>query len=327
MQYITMKDTDLNLSNICLGTANFGTSVDKEMAFTLLDEFVRQGGNFIDTANVYCRWIPGNENSSERFLGEWLKSRGSYNDVVIATKGAHYDLSAPEISRVTEEAIRFDWEESARTMGLDVIDFYWLHRDDENKPIEDIIDILEALKKEGKIRYYGLSNYKKDRLDRAKKYLSEKGLSGPYAVSNQWSLATLNKDGNKNQDPTIVQMGADLYQWHKESDTPLVPFTSTAQGFFEKLKKAGVKVKNGELISIEKPEVLPEALKAVYWNKENLKSYERLLEMQKETGHSLHALSVAWLFTQPFQTWGLGSARNVEQLKGLMEASDIQMSW
>lgn len=327
MKYVNLKDTDLNLSNICLGTANFGTSVDKETAFTLLDEFVRLGGNFIDTANVYCRWIPGNENSSERFLGEWLKSRGAYNDVVIATKGAHYDFKNPEISRVTEEAIRFDVEESARTMGLDVHDFYWLHRDDENKPIEEIIDILEALKKEGKIRYYGLSNYKKYRLERAKKYLAEKGLAGPYAVSNQWSLATVNKGGNTNPDPTLVIMDDELYQWHKESETPLVPYSSTALGFFEKLKAAGVQVKDGQVLTIDRPEILAESLKASYWNEENLRAYEKLLELQKETGHSLHALSVAWLYTHSFQVWGLGSARTVEQLRGLVEASEIELKW
>ena len=151
MRYVNLKDTDLKLSNICFGTGNFGAGVEKETAFALLDEFVRLGGNFIDTANVYCRCVQGNGNSAERFLGEWLKSRGAYQDVVIATKGAHYDMEKPEISRVTEDAIRFDVEESMQTMGLDVLDFYWLHRDDEKKPVEEIIDILEALKKEGKI--------------------------------------------------------------------------------------------------------------------------------------------------------------------------------
>ena len=327
MKYVKMKDTELELSNICLGTANFGTTVDKEMAFTLLDEFVRQGGNFIDTANVYCRWIPGNENSAERFLGEWLKSRGAYNDVVIATKGAHYDLTEPSVSRVTEEGIRYDVEESARTMGLDVHDFYWLHRDDVNKPIEEIIDIMEALKKEGKIRYYGLSNYRADRLARAKEYLSEKGLAGPYAVSNQWSMATVTQGGNVNPDPSLVLMNDELYKWHTETETPLVPYSSTAFGFFEKLARAGVKVKDGQVLSTEKPEMIPENLKATYWNKESLRSYEKLLEAQKETGYSLHALSVSWLYSHPFQVWGLGSARTVEQLRGLCEASEIEWKW
>ena len=321
MKYVNLKDTDLKLSNICFGTGNFGDTVNHEMAFALLDEFVRQGSNFIDTANVYCRWVPGNGNSSERFLGEWLKSRGAYNDVVIATKGAHYDLAAPEISRVTEEAIRYDAEECARTMGLDVLDFYWLHRDDENKPIEEIIDILEALKKEGKIRYYGLSNYRAERLKRAKTYLEKQGLAGPYAVSNQWSLATVNPGKNLNQDPTIVLTDEALYQWHKETNTPLVPFSSTALGFFEKLKRAGVQVQDGQVLAVENSSAIPEKVKAAYWNEENLRAYEKLLGIQKETGHSLHALSTAWLFSQPFQVFGLGSARNVEQLRGLCEAS------
>lgn len=327
MKYINLKDTDLKLSNICLGTGNFGTSVNKEQAFLLLDEFVRQGGNFIDTANVYCRWVPGTGNSAEQFLGEWKKSRGADQNVVIATKGAHYDFARPDVPRVTEKEIRFDLEDSLRTLHQDTIDFYWLHRDDESKPIEEIMDILETLKKEGKIRYYGLSNYRKDRLERAKNYLSEHGKQGPYAVSNQWSLASINKGGNTNPDPTIVQMGADLYEWHKATETPLVPFTSTAQGFFEKLKTAGVQVKDGQLISIADPGVLSEGMKAAYWNEENLRAYEKLLKLQKETGHSLHALSVAWLYTQPFQTWGLGSVRNVEQLEGLIEASEIEIAW
>lgn len=325
MKYVNLKDTDLNLSNICFGTGNFGTSVDRERAFELLDEFVHLGGNFIDTANVYCRWIPGNGNSAERFLGEWLKSRNAYKDVVIATKGAHYDMACPEISRVTEEAIRYDVEESAQTMGLDVIDFYWLHRDDENKPIEEIIDILEALKQEGKIRYYGLSNYRVDRLKRAKEYLEKQGKTGPYAVSNQWSMASVNAGGNMNPDPTLVLADEALYQWHADTKTPLIPYTSTAQGFFEKLKAAGVQAENGQVLAIERPELLAESVKAAYWNEDNLKKYEKLLKVQAETGHSLHALSVAWLFSHPFQVFGLGSARTVEQLRGLVDASEIEI--
>lgn len=326
MKYITLKDTDLHLSNICFGTGNFGDGVEKETAFLLLDEFVRQGGNFIDTANCYCRWIPGNGNSAERYLGEWLKSRGAQNDVVIATKGAHYAFEATENSRVNEECIRKDAEESMRTLGLDVLDFYWLHRDDENKPIEEIMDILELLKKEGKIRYYGLSNYRIERLARAKEYLKKKGLCGPYAVSNQWSLATVNAGKNVNQDPSLVLMGKEQYAWHQETQTPIVPFSSTALGFFEKLKKAGVQVENGQVISVETPQVLPEKIKEAYWNNENLRAYEKLLKLQKETGHSLHALSVAWLFTHSFQAFGLGSARNTAQLRGLCEASEIVLN-
>lgn len=324
MKYITLKDTDLNLSNLCLGTAGFGEKLNKDQAFEILDAFVRRGGNFIDTANVYCRWIPGLFNCSEKILGEWLKSRRAYNDVVIATKGAHYCIDdADRRPRVNERDIREDLEDSLHTLGLDVIDFYWLHRDDPARPIEEIIDILEKLKSEGKIRFYGLSNYKTDRISKAKEYLEAKGLKGPYGVSNQWSLAAVNPGKNTNPDPTLVEFSPEEYQWHVASQTPVIPFSSTAMGFFEKLKSAGVVVKDGELKSRGNMETIPGPLRDAYWSDGNLRTYERLLNLQNETGHSLQALSAAYLLNQPFQVIPVGSARTTEQLEGFLEASDI----
>lgn len=324
MKYITLKNTDLHLSNLCFGTAGFGEKLDREQAFALLDAFVRRGGNFIDTANVYCRWIPGAGNCSERILGEWLKSRGAARDVVIATKGAHYDVNDPgKTSRVNEAYIRADLEESLRTLGLDTLDFYWLHRDDPARPVEEIVDILEKLCAEGKIRYYGLSNYSTKRLEKAKEYLKSAGKHGPYAVSNQWSLAGINPGKNTNPDPTLVEFSAGEYEWHKETGVPVIPFSSTAMGFFEKLKRAGVVVKDGRLISRGDEGTIPSALWEAYWNEENLRIYENLLALQKETGHSLQALSAAYLMNQPFQVIPIGSARTEAQLSGFLEASEI----
>lgn len=326
MKYVKLRDTDLTLSNLCLGTANFGEKLTREEAFEILDTFVRQGGNFIDTANVYCRWVPGLENCGERIIGEWLKSRGAYKNVVVATKGAHYSMEDKDrTSRVNEEEIRKDLENSLQTLGLDTIDFYWLHRDDPAKPVEEIMDILEKLKAEGKIRYYGLSNYRTDRLKQARDYLQGRGINGPYAVSNQWSLASVNPGKNTNQDPTLVQLSEEEYQWHKECGVPVIPFSSTAFGFFEKLKKAGVQVRKGELVSRGNIEVIPEPVLAAYWNEENLKTYERLLEIQKENGYSLQALSAAYFLAQPFQAIPIGSARNPQQLAGFLEASEIEL--
>lgn len=319
-----MKDTDLELCPVCLGTDSFGDKRNEEQAFEMLDMFVRSGINFIDTANVYCRWIPGAGNSSEQIIGKWLKSRNACKNVVIATKGGHYDIADPQkTSRVTEADIRHDLEESLQTLGLDVIDFYWLHRDDLNRPVEEIVDLLETLKKEGKIRYYGLSNYRTDRLARAKEYLERQGKKGPYAVSNQWSLASINPGGNTNPDPTLVEFSKEEYDWHVQSQVPVIPFSSTAKGFFEKLKKAGVEVKDGLITKIAAPEYLPEPLVKAYVNEENIRTYEKLLNIQKETGHSLQALSVAWLLARPFQVFPISSVRNEEQLKELLKALDI----
>lgn len=327
MKYKKLQNTELTLSNLCLGTANFGDRLTKEESFALLDMFVRQGGNFIDTANIYCRWIPGLENCGERIIGEWLKSRGAYRNVVVATKGAHYLFDDDKrTSRVNETEIRKDLEDSLRTLGLDQIDFYWLHRDDRTRPIEEIMDTMEKLRTEGKIRYYGFSNYRTDRLRQAHEYGKRNGLIGPSAVSNQWSLASVNPGGNTNQDPTLVLFSEEEYQWHKVTGVPAIPYTSTALGFFEKLKKAGVKVQDGILLSRGNIEEIPASIRTAYWNEENLKTYERLLTLQKETGHSLQALSVAYFLAQPFQVIPIGSARNSQQLSGYLEAGDIDIS-
>lgn len=324
MRYQIMNQTDLELSNLCLGGAGFGDRLNREQSFELLDAFVRSGGNFIDTANVYCRWVPGAGNCSERLIGEWMKARGAYHDVVIATKGAHYSLDSSEkLSRVNEKEIRKDLEESLQGMGVDVIDFYWLHRDDESRPIEEIIDILEKLRGEGKIRYYGLSNYRVHRIEAAREYLTSKGLPGPYAVSNQWSMASINPGKNTNPDPTLVEFSGEEYEWHKETGIASVPFSSTAMGFFEKLKKAKVTVKDGAIISEGDLNSISQAMREAYINEENLRKYERLLEIQRETGHSLQALSIAYLLNQPFQVFPVCGAGNIGQLKGILEASDI----
>ena len=138
MKYIQLKNTDLNISPICLGTAGFGDKSDLEKSFEILNAFVRAGGNFIDTANVYCKWLKGHGNCSEQIIGKWLKESGMQGKVIVATKGAHYSFEDPGHSRVNKEDIRMDLDESCRTLGKDEMDFYWLHRDDPEKPAEEI---------------------------------------------------------------------------------------------------------------------------------------------------------------------------------------------
>ncbi len=312
MEYRVLEQTDLELSNICLGSAGFGDKLTREQSFEILDAFVERGGNFIDTANVYCKWIPGAGNCSERIVGEWLKKRGAYKNVVIATKGAHYDFEDPERrSRVSEAEIRKDLEESLRTLGLETVDFYWLHRDDTDKPIEEIMDIMEKLKKEGKIRYYGLSNYQISRAEEARKYLESKGLQGPYAISNQWSLADVNPGKNVNPDPTLVEFGEEEYLWHKKTRIPSVPFSSTAMGFFDKVYRM-------------KETPMPESIRAAYWNEENLKKYEALLKLHEEKGYDFQAMSVAWLLCQPFQVFPVCGVRTIEQLEGVIAGCGLK---
>lgn len=326
MKKIILTNTDLNISNICLGGGNFGTKLDKEHAFSVMDSYVAGGGNFIDTANVYCRWIPGNANCSEEFIGSWLKSRNAYNKIIIGTKGAHYDFNAPDISRVTKEDIRKDLEESLNTLGIDKVDLYWLHRDDKSKDIEEIIDWMEEFVSEGKIRYYGASNFSKERLENANQYVKRKNLQGFSAISNQWSAASLNHGNNLNQDPTMVFMDKDFYEWHKSTRTPIIPYTSTAYGFFEKLHSLNPVVKEGKLVNTEVLDSFDHQLLKAYFNQRNLEMYEDFLKIHNETKKSLFSISVAFLLNQPFNTVPVISVSKIEQLNGIREASEIRLS-
>ena len=166
MKYINLHNTSLKLSNICLGAGIFGSGTSEAQVFELLDAFTGAGGNFIDTANVYGKWERDKKNHSEIIIGKWLKAKNAYDKLIVATKGAHYDLSTPDVPRLNKQDIKEDLEESLATLGLDRLDFYWLHRDDEKKPVGEIIDTMESFVTEGKIRYYGASNYKLHRMTR-----------------------------------------------------------------------------------------------------------------------------------------------------------------
>ena len=328
MKYIQLNNTDLNVSRICLGTAGFGDKLDQEKSFKVLDTFVQAGGNFIDTANVYCKWLEGHGNCSEQIIGKWLKDRGTQGKVIVATKGAHYSFEDQGRSRVNREDIRTDLDESCRTLGTDVIDFYWLHRDDPEKPAEEVVDILEEMQKEGRIRYFRFSNYRTKRLKEIQKCLEERNHPGITAVSNQWSLAGINPGGNANPDPTLVEFSREEYKWHCETKTASIPFSSTAIGFFSKLQKMGVpyteKVDTFWMRNMESQIAnLSESIKKSYWNKTNLRTYQKLLKLQKETGHSLQSLSLAYFFHQPFQTVPVTGVSNLNQLKDALAACDI----
>lgn len=223
-------------------------------------------------------------------------------------------------------------DESCRTLGKDEIDFYWLHRDDPKKPAEEIVDILEELKKEGRIRYYGFSNYRTERLKEIARCLRERNLSGITAVSNQWSLAEINPGGNTNPDPTLVEFSREEYQWHCEIGAAAVPFSSTAMGFFSKLQKMGLYFTEAEMdeswMREKESQItgLSESMKKSYWNETNLRTYLKLLKLQKETGHSLQSLSLAYFFHQPFQTVPVTGVSNPSQLKDVLDACEIDLA-
>lgn len=288
--------TDLCVSSIALGAAAFGAAISESEAFRLLDAYAALGGSFIDTARLYA----GGE--SERVLGKWQKAGGR---AVIATKGAHYDPRTPTVMRLSPAEIRADLEVSLRALQRDCIDLYFLHRDDPSRPIGEILETMEALVREGKIRYYGASNYTAGRLTQAAAYAASHGLTGFSAVSNQHSYARVNPGRNTNPDPTIVITGEEELAFHRESGVPLVSFQATARGYFAK-RAAGAEISPG--------------LSGAYDSPENDLRFQTLRALAAEKGCSIQTAALVMAAKESFQVIPITAVRNEFQLEDVAAA-------
>ncbi len=235
MRMISIPNTGLTASVLCLGTGDMGAGIEHQASFRMLDEFIAGGGNFIDTAKIYSDWIPGESSRSEKLIGEWMKAQRNRAQVVLATKGAHPELASMQVGRLSPGEIASDLEASLRHLGTETVDLYWLHRDDPARPVAEILETLHDLARSGKLRHYGCSNWGLERIREAQAYAAGHGIPGFVAVQNLWNLAELNRDGFA--DKTIAFMGEGLWQYHRELHLAAVPYSSQANGLFQKLEK------------------------------------------------------------------------------------------
>lgn len=275
------------ISKIALGCADFGTKVSKEDAFTLLDEYYARGGNLLDTARIYASWVEGGENASERTIGEWIKARSLRDKIFIATKGGHPPFENMHVSRLDEVSLRKDIEESLHYLQTDFIDIYYLHRDDRDRPVSEIMSVLDSFVKEGKAKYIGVSNWKADRIIEANRYAEEHGLAKIRFSQIMWSYATVNAGGEP--DDTLVIMDEEEYGKYQNSGVILMPFSSQAQGFYTKAQKSGI-------------ENLHPSLQRKYDNSVNRKRLEILVKISEETGLSPTAISLNHLLRNSLET-------------------------
>jgi aryl-alcohol dehydrogenase-like predicted oxidoreductase len=311
MKYKAIKNTNLLASSICLGTADMGSAINKENSYNMLDYFMDNGGNFIDTAHVYANWLPGERSISEKTIGQWIKRKGCRDKVIVCTKGAHPELSSMNVPRLSNEDIARDLNESLEYLQTDYIDLYLLHRDDVKRPVGEIIEFLNAQVKSGKIRYFGCSNWKAERIKEANAYAKEHGLAGFSASEIMWSLAKPN-DGAIG-DPTIVYMTDEEKKFYLEIEMSVMAFTSQARGFFNKITK-------GDLSNIK------EWVKGTYYNEENMRRYERIIKLSKDMNISVTSVVLCYLISQPFTSIPIVGNQSIEQLKESIDASDICFS-
>ncbi|MAS38131.1 MAG: hypothetical protein CL610_29310 [Anaerolineaceae bacterium] len=308
MRYITIPDTTLTISQVCLGTGSMGSGLSETDSFALLDAFVEAGGNCIDSARVYASWLPDGANASERTIGNWLQNSGLRDKIVISTKGAHPDLKTMHLSRVTPGDIAHDIHESRHYLQTDYIDLYWLHRDDPSVPVSEIMDALNEHIKNGDIRFIGCSNWTIPRIEAANAYAAQNGLNGFAANQPLWSLAAPNVDAIS--DKTLVLMDAAGLEFHRRSHMAVMPYTSQARGYFAKVAA----------------DTLKETDRKQYDSATNRARYRRAQALADQYGVSITAIALSYLMSQPFPAAPIIGPKTLDQLQDCLQDIDLRLT-
>ncbi len=307
MRKLVLPGTDLTVSSLCLGTLSLGSTLDLRASFKLLDAFVDQGGNFLDTAKIYADWLPGEKSLSEKTIGRWLRERKSHGPVVVGTKGAHPDLEAMNVPRLSSQEIRSDVEASLLHLGVDRIDLYWLHRDDTRRPVEEILGTMGGLVRAGKIRYFGCSNWTLERIRASQVYAKKTACPGFVANQPMWSLAKVNPGGNS--DPTLVVMDEAMQRYHRENGFAAIPYSSQANGWFQKMA-AGISTQG----------------LSKYSNQANEGRSQRVQKLAEQSGSSITQVVLGYLLSQPFATCPIIGCHSLAQLQDSLKASEVVLT-
>lgn len=309
MKTVLIPNTALHVSRLCLGTAQFGAAISPADARALLDAYVIVDGKFIDTASVYSDWIPGTKSSSEKIIGAWLRENGMRDQLVLATKGGHPELSSMQVSRLSPDEIAADVHASLDNLGTDHIDLYWLHRDDRDIPVGEIIDSLNAQVQAGHVRYLGASNWSSERIAAANAYAAQYGLHGFVADQPMWSLASVNWDNLP--DKTIRLMDQAALEFHRRTGMAAVAYSSQAHGYFTKLY-GGQPISDNDL--------------RAYDNALNRRRLPVIEALARQHHASVNDVVLAYLLSQPFPTVAVIGPGRPEQLHASLTALNLTLS-
>jgi aryl-alcohol dehydrogenase-like predicted oxidoreductase len=295
-----LGNTDLQTAPIVFGGNVFGWTLNEKESFRILDEFVDAGFNTIDTANVYSRWVPGNEGGeSEAIIGKWMKGKGNRDKVTVITKvgsdmgQGHRDLSEKHILEAVDDSLR--------RLRTDAIDLYLSHWDDENTPVEETLGAYEKLIKAGKVRYIGASNLPPERLKESLKARAENSLPRYEVFQPEYNL--YDRQGFEEGVGPVC----------REEGLGVITYFSLAKGFlsgkYRSKDDLGKSVRGGGVEG--------------YLNERGFRILKALDELAAKHEVSQAAVALNWLIHQPDVTAPIASATKSSHLKAFVEA--VQM--
>lgn len=306
MEYRNLGRTGLKVSELCLGTMQFGWTTDEENAFAIMDAFLQAGGNFLDTADVYSNWAVGNPGGvAETMIGKWLRQRGNRQQIVLATKVRGRMWEGPNGEGLSRAHITKAIDDSLRRLDTDYIDLYQTHWFDPDTPIEETLRALDDLVHQGKVRYLGCSNYPAWRLCQALWTSDRVGLARYDSLQPHYNLVHR------------AEFERELLPLCQDQRLGVIPYSPLAGGFLTgKYRKEAPVPKSARAQGIVDR----------YLSDKNFTLLERLETLGKKRGKTILQMALGWLLTNPVVTSPIIGANTVEQLREILGAVGLRLS-
>jgi len=304
MQRRALGRSGLTVPPLTFGGNVFGWTVSEVDAFSLLDALVDAGLNFIDTADVYSRWVPGNRGGeSEVIIGRWLEKTGKRDQVIIGTK-VGMDMG-PGAKGLAPAYINRAVDDSLARLHTDYIDLYQSHEDDESTPLADTLGAFAKLIEQGKVRAIGASNYTSIRLSEALIESERHGLPRYESIQPEYNVYSREPYESGIQAVATAQ------------DIGVIPYFALAAGFltgkYRSAADAGKSLRGKTIV--EK-----------YLNPRGERILAALDQVAESSGATLGQVALAWQMAQPGITAPIASATSLEQLNELVAAAHLKLT-
>jgi aryl-alcohol dehydrogenase-like predicted oxidoreductase len=293
-----LPGTDLDLFPLCLGGNVFGWSADEPTSFAVLDAYVDAGGNVVDTADAYARWLGHGGGESETIIGRWMKARGNRDDVVIATKVGKND----GLDNLRPTTIRAAVELSLTRLQTDRIDLYYAHQDHAGDDLAATLETLDALVREGKVRHLAASNYSGARFAEALDLQESNGWAPYAALQPEYNLVAR------------TQYETEYAALCTERGIGTLPYYGLARGYLTGKYRAA-----GAVDSVRAGAVRNHA------DKRGEGIVDAVVTVAERNGTTAAAVALAWLRTRPAVVAPIASARTPEQLAELLPMTRLEL--
>jgi aryl-alcohol dehydrogenase-like predicted oxidoreductase len=307
MNYRYMGRTGLKVSELCLGSMQFGWTADEDSSHEILSAAIEAGINFIDTADIYSRWAEGNPGGvAESIIGDWMqKSNIPRQKVILATKVRGVMGDGPNDEGLSRAHIMMAVDESLRRLRTDYIDLYQTHWYDENTPIEETLSALDDLIHQGKVRYIGCSNYPAWRLMQALWVSDRDNLVRYDTLQPHYSLV--------HRDEFEGQL-ADICRTYSLG---VLPYSPLGGGFLTgKYREDSPAPESSRAGGVQR-----------HYSAENWKLLDKMEKLGKDKGgKSVSQIALAWMLANPLITSPIIGPRTLKQLKDNLGAVDLNLT-